>query len=82
MYSKMQGRGAIGGQNSWIIETLELNDVMVVDIFGKVKDGTVVGDNHEQALSRLKSQEVRRQGHRFFDGSDGQRITVISGGGM
>jgi len=44
--------------------------------------GTVVGDNHEQALSRLKSQEVRRQGHRFFDGSDGQRITVISGGGM
>jgi hypothetical protein len=24
---------------------LQLNDVMVVDIFGKVKDGTVVGDN-------------------------------------
>jgi 4-hydroxy-4-methyl-2-oxoglutarate aldolase len=40
-----EGRGSVGGQNSWIIETLELNDVMVVDIFGKVKDGTVVGDN-------------------------------------
>jgi regulator of RNase E activity RraA len=40
-----EGRGKIGGQNSWVIETLQLNDVMVVDIFGKVKDGTVVGDN-------------------------------------
>jgi regulator of RNase E activity RraA len=40
-----EGRGKVGGQNSWVIETLQLNDVMVVDIFGKVKDGTVVGDN-------------------------------------
>ncbi len=40
-----EGRGKIGGQNSWVIQTLQLNDVMVVDIFGKVKDGTVVGDN-------------------------------------
>src|SRR4051812_26055021 len=47
-----EGRGAIGGQNSWIIETLELNDVMVVDIFGKVKDGTVVGDNLGTAVRR------------------------------
>lgn len=40
-----EGRGRIGGQNSWVIESLQANDVMVVDIFGKVKDGTVVGDN-------------------------------------
>jgi len=40
-----EGRGKVGGQNSWIIESLQLHDVMVVDIFGKVKDGTVVGDN-------------------------------------
>ena len=40
-----EGRGKVGGHNSWVIETLQLNDVMVVDIFGKVKDGTVVGDN-------------------------------------
>ena len=32
-------------QNSWIIETLQSGDVMVVDIFGKINDGTVVGDN-------------------------------------
>jgi len=40
-----EGRGTSGGQNSWVIEKLGPRDVMVVDIFGKVKDGTVVGDN-------------------------------------
>lgn len=37
--------GRIGGQNSWVIDTLQLNDVLVVDLFGKVRDGTFVGDN-------------------------------------
>lgn len=40
-----EGRGTSGGQNSWVIESLQQRDIMVVDIFGKVKDGTVVGDN-------------------------------------
>jgi regulator of RNase E activity RraA len=40
-----EGRSTSGGQNSWVIESLQQRDVMVVDIFGKVKDGTVVGDN-------------------------------------
>lgn len=40
-----EGRSGIGGQNSWVIQTLVENDVMVIDIFGKVKDGTVIGDN-------------------------------------
>jgi regulator of RNase E activity RraA len=33
------------GQNSWIIDTLIKRDVMVVDMFGKIKDGTIIGDN-------------------------------------
>ncbi len=37
--------GRIGGQNSWVIDTLQLNDVLVVDLFGKVREGTFVGDN-------------------------------------
>jgi len=37
--------GCIGGQNSWIIDTLEPNDVIVIDLFGKVKHGTFAGDN-------------------------------------
>ena len=45
------GRSGVGGQNSWIIETLVAGDVMVVDIFGKVKEGTVVGDNLGTAVA-------------------------------
>ncbi len=33
------------GQNSWVIDTLVKGDVMVVDLFGKIKDGTIIGDN-------------------------------------
>ncbi len=33
------------GQNSWVIDTLVKRDVMVVDLFGKIKDGTIIGDN-------------------------------------
>ena len=32
----------IGGQNSWVIDTLVENDAIVVDLFGKVKEGTFV----------------------------------------
>ncbi len=37
--------GHDGGQNSWPIDNLQLSDVLVVDLFGKVVDGTFVGDN-------------------------------------
>lgn len=33
------------GQNSWVIDTLVKRDVMVVDLYGKIKDGTIIGDN-------------------------------------
>ncbi len=33
------------GQNSWVIDTLQPNDVLVVDMFGKIEDGTFAGDN-------------------------------------
>lgn len=37
--------GRVGGQNSWIIDTLVRGDVIVVDLMGKVIDGTFMGDN-------------------------------------
>ncbi|MBN1996094.1 RraA family protein [candidate division KSB1 bacterium] len=37
--------GRIGGQNSWIIDTITHKDVIVVDLMGKVIDGTFLGDN-------------------------------------
>jgi 4-hydroxy-4-methyl-2-oxoglutarate aldolase len=43
-HAKQEGR--IGtGQNSWVIDTLTKRDVLVVDLFGKIKDGTIIGDN-------------------------------------
>lgn len=46
-----EGRGTSGWQNSWVIESLQPRDIMVVDIFGKIKDGTVVGDNLGTAVA-------------------------------
>jgi len=64
-----EGRGRSGGQNSWIIETLQPNDVMVVDIFGKVKDGTVVGDNLGTAVrTRTRAGAVIDGGIRDYQG--------------
>jgi 4-hydroxy-4-methyl-2-oxoglutarate aldolase len=37
--------GRVGGQNSWIIDTIIKKDVIVVDLMGKVVDGTFLGDN-------------------------------------
>ncbi len=37
--------GRVGGTNSWVIDTLVKDDCIVVDLFGKVKDGTFAGDN-------------------------------------
>jgi len=37
--------GRIGGQNSWIIDTLAKDDVIVIELFGKVVRGTFTGDN-------------------------------------
>ena len=64
-----EGRSGIGGQNSWIIQQLELGDVMVVDIFGKIKDGTVVGDNLGTAVrSRTRAGAVIDGGIRDYQG--------------
>jgi len=35
----------VGAQNSWIIDILQPGDILVADLFGKVKDGTLIGDN-------------------------------------
>lgn len=37
--------GRIGNENSWIIDILQPGDVLVVDLFGKIRYGTIIGDN-------------------------------------
>ena len=40
----------IGDENSWIIDILQPGDVLVVDLFGKIRYGTIVGDNLATAI--------------------------------
>lgn len=42
-HGKAEGR--VGAQNSWVIDTLKTGDILVVDLFGKIKDGPFAGDN-------------------------------------
>ena len=46
-----EAHGRIGGQNSWVIDTLVENDVLVVELFGKVIKGTFIGDNLGTAIA-------------------------------
>jgi regulator of RNase E activity RraA len=39
-----------GGQNTWVIDTLSRGDVLVVDLFVKIEDGTFIGDNLGTAI--------------------------------
>ncbi|MEJ2703904.1 MAG: DUF1080 domain-containing protein [Sedimentisphaerales bacterium] len=45
-----RAEGRIGGSNSWPIDMLKKGDVYVADGFGKVVDGTLIGDNLANAI--------------------------------
>ena len=51
--------GRIGAMNSWVIETLQEDDVIVIDLFGKVYEGTYSGANLSTAIAtRTKRGQV------------------------
>jgi regulator of RNase E activity RraA len=43
--SEGKKQGFMGGQNQWVIDQLQEGDVVVVDLFGKIENGTFAGDN-------------------------------------
>lgn len=45
-----RAQGRAGGQNTWVIDQLQEGDVLVVDLFGKIEDGTFIGDNLGTAI--------------------------------
>jgi regulator of RNase E activity RraA len=45
-----RAEGRAGRHNAWIIETLRKGDVAVVDLFGKIRNGTFIGDNLATAI--------------------------------
>jgi len=50
MMNKGHEDGMIGASNSWPIDMLQEGDVYVADCFGKVIDGTLIGDNLGNAI--------------------------------
>jgi regulator of RNase E activity RraA len=40
-----KAEGRIGGTNSWPIDVLKEGDIYVADSYGKIADGTLIGDN-------------------------------------
>lgn len=70
--------GRIGGQNSWVIDTLLPGDVVVVDLFGKIKEGTFVGDNLSTSIMAKTGTGL------VVDGGmrDTQRVVQIPGFGV
>ncbi len=66
---KGKSEGRIGMQNSWVIDTLEIGDVMVVDMFGKIKDGTFIGDNLATSVqTRTQAGAILDCGIRDYSG--------------
>jgi len=55
--------GRIGAMNSWPIDMLQPGDVYVADGFGKIIDGTLIGDNLGNAIFAKSGNGV------VFDGS-------------
>jgi regulator of RNase E activity RraA len=45
-----RAEGRSGGQNTWVIDELQEGDVLVVDLFSKIEDGTFIGDNLGTAI--------------------------------
>jgi len=62
---KAQGerKGRHGSQNNWVIHTVGENDVVVVNLFGKVKYGTFVGDNLSTDVSSQKGAGLVLDGY-------------------
>jgi len=77
-----KAEGRIGGQNSWVIDTLRKGDVMVVDCFGKIKEGTFIGDNLATSLiSKTGAGAVIDGGIRDYQGvSKLEDVTIFCRG--
>jgi regulator of RNase E activity RraA len=79
LYVKEQGkieeRAQKGGTNSWPIDVLTTGDVYVADSYGKIVDGTLIGDNLGNAIYAKSQRGV------IFNGSvrDEQGLSEIEG---
>lgn len=72
---KAEDRAQTGGTNSWPIDVLTEGDIYVADGYGKIVDGTLIGDNLGNAIYANSKRGV------IFDGSvrDEQGLSEIDG---
>ncbi|MBN7815470.1 RraA family protein [Algoriphagus pacificus] len=70
-----EGRSPKGGTNSWPIDILTNGDVYVADGYGKIADGTLIGDNLGNAIFAKSQRGV------VFNGSvrDQEGLSEIEG---
>ncbi|SIN66837.1 Regulator of RNase E activity RraA [Algoriphagus halophilus] len=70
-----EGRSPKGGTNSWPIDVLVNGDVYVADGYGKIADGTLIGDNLGNAIFAKSQRGV------VFNGSvrDQEGLSEIKG---
>lgn len=72
---KAENRAQQGGTNSWPIDILTTGDVYVADSYGKIADGTLIGDNLGNSIYAKSQRGV------IFYGSvrDQEGLTEIKG---
>ncbi|MBN1431838.1 MAG: hypothetical protein JW931_03615 [Methanomicrobiaceae archaeon] len=72
---KAEGRAQQGGTNSWPIDILVEGDVYVADSYGKIVDGTLIGDNLGNSIYAKTKRGV------IFNGSvrDEEGLSEIEG---
>lgn len=72
---KEEGREQAGGTNTWPIDVLQEGDVYVADGYGKIVDGTLIGDNLGNAIYSKSKRGV------IFNGSvrDVEGLSKIEG---
>ena len=72
---KAEGRALQGGTNSWPIDVLVEGDVYVADSYGKIVDGTLIGDNLGNSIYAKSKRGV------IFNGSvrDQEGLSEIKG---
>jgi len=72
---KEEGRAQKGGTNSWPIDILADGDVYVADSYGKIADGTLIGDNLGNSIYAKSKRGI------IFNGSvrDQEGLSEIKG---
>jgi 4-hydroxy-4-methyl-2-oxoglutarate aldolase len=72
---KIENRAQQGGTNSWPIDILTEGDVYVADSYGKIADGTLIGDNLGNSIYAKSKRGV------IFNGSvrDQEGLSEIKG---